>query len=218
MRALVLAVALSIGAMAALPALAQPPATLPWSTGFEPGDPLGTLSGDAAAGGWHVESSSTCPFPFAAHTGSNYLHEGADPLGYEANVSYHYYTLPALDFSGSFSNLTLSLSHWQQLAPLSGGLARDGFNLKLSTDGGTVWTLLDPVLLYPNSEIDALDDVTLNEPGWGQSNPGWAQDTFNLAQVQRGLASARHTHVTFASYQETKIRHFHALLDKHIAA
>jgi phenylpropionate dioxygenase-like ring-hydroxylating dioxygenase large terminal subunit len=40
------------------------------------------------------------------------------------------------------------------------------------------------------------------------------QDTFNLSQVQRGLHAARHTHVTFAEYQETKIRHFHGLLER----
>ena len=40
------------------------------------------------------------------------------------------------------------------------------------------------------------------------------QDTFNLGRVQRGLHAARHTHVTFARYQETKIRHFHALLEQ----
>ncbi len=44
------------------------------------------------------------------------------------------------------------------------------------------------------------------------------QDTFNLPRVQRGLENAQHTHVTFASYQETKLRHFHSLLDKYIAA
>jgi phenylpropionate dioxygenase-like ring-hydroxylating dioxygenase large terminal subunit len=40
------------------------------------------------------------------------------------------------------------------------------------------------------------------------------QDTYNLGQVQRGLHAARHTHVTFARYQETKIRHFHTLLER----
>lgn len=40
------------------------------------------------------------------------------------------------------------------------------------------------------------------------------QDTFNLSKVQRGLHAARHTHVTFARYQETKIRHFHTLLGR----
>jgi phenylpropionate dioxygenase-like ring-hydroxylating dioxygenase large terminal subunit len=40
------------------------------------------------------------------------------------------------------------------------------------------------------------------------------QDTFNLGRVQRGLHAARHSHVTFARYQETKIRHFHTLLGR----
>jgi phenylpropionate dioxygenase-like ring-hydroxylating dioxygenase large terminal subunit len=44
------------------------------------------------------------------------------------------------------------------------------------------------------------------------------QDAFNLPRVQQGLKSAQHSHVTFASYQETKIRHFHSLLDKYITA
>jgi len=43
------------------------------------------------------------------------------------------------------------------------------------------------------------------------------QDTANLGRVQRGLHAARHSQVTFARYQETKIRHFHALLDAWIA-
>ncbi len=40
------------------------------------------------------------------------------------------------------------------------------------------------------------------------------QDTFNLGKVQRGLRAARHSHVTLARYQETKIRHFHGLLER----
>ena len=43
------------------------------------------------------------------------------------------------------------------------------------------------------------------------------QDTFNLGRVQAGLRAARHRQVTFARYQETKIRHFHALLEDWIA-
>jgi phenylpropionate dioxygenase-like ring-hydroxylating dioxygenase large terminal subunit len=44
------------------------------------------------------------------------------------------------------------------------------------------------------------------------------QDTFNLGRVQQGLRAAAHTHVTFGHYQETKLRHFHALLDRVVAA
>jgi hypothetical protein len=42
----------------------------------------------------------------------------------------------------------------------------------------------------------------------------FAQDSHNLPRVQQGLEAAQHSHVTFAHYQETKIRHFHTLLEK----
>jgi phenylpropionate dioxygenase-like ring-hydroxylating dioxygenase large terminal subunit len=44
------------------------------------------------------------------------------------------------------------------------------------------------------------------------------QDTRNLPNVQKGLHSAQHTHVTFGAYQETKLRHFHALLERAVDA
>ena len=44
------------------------------------------------------------------------------------------------------------------------------------------------------------------------------QDTGNLFRVQEGLRAAAHSHVTLAGYQETKPRHFHALLEKYVTA
>jgi phenylpropionate dioxygenase-like ring-hydroxylating dioxygenase large terminal subunit len=44
------------------------------------------------------------------------------------------------------------------------------------------------------------------------------QDTFNIPNIQRGLRAASHEHVTLARYQETKIRHFHTLLEKYVNA
>jgi phenylpropionate dioxygenase-like ring-hydroxylating dioxygenase large terminal subunit len=44
------------------------------------------------------------------------------------------------------------------------------------------------------------------------------QDTTNLGRVQQGLHSAQHTHVTYGLYQETKIRHFHTLLERTLGA
>ncbi|MFM7119277.1 MAG: aromatic ring-hydroxylating dioxygenase subunit alpha, partial [Gammaproteobacteria bacterium] len=41
----------------------------------------------------------------------------------------------------------------------------------------------------------------------------FTQDTFNLPNVQRGLKAAPFEEVVFARYQETKLRHFHALLE-----
>jgi nitrite reductase/ring-hydroxylating ferredoxin subunit len=43
------------------------------------------------------------------------------------------------------------------------------------------------------------------------------QDTFNLPRVQRGLRASVQGHVNFGAYQETKIRHFHMLLEKFIS-
>jgi phenylpropionate dioxygenase-like ring-hydroxylating dioxygenase large terminal subunit len=43
------------------------------------------------------------------------------------------------------------------------------------------------------------------------------QDTFNLSNVQRGLQASPYESVNFARYEETKIRHFHMLLDQHLA-
>jgi hypothetical protein len=40
------------------------------------------------------------------------------------------------------------------------------------------------------------------------------QDEFNLEAVQKGLRTTRKAGVTFAVYQESKIRHFHHLLDQ----
>ena len=44
------------------------------------------------------------------------------------------------------------------------------------------------------------------------------QDSGNLGRVQDGLRAAAHTHITFGQYQETKPRHFHALLDRYVNA
>jgi hypothetical protein len=44
------------------------------------------------------------------------------------------------------------------------------------------------------------------------------QDTTNLPNVQKGLHAAQHTHVTFGAYQETKLRHFHTLLERMVGA
>jgi hypothetical protein len=44
------------------------------------------------------------------------------------------------------------------------------------------------------------------------------QDAGNLGCVQQGLHAAQHRHVTFGLYQETKIRHFHSLLERTLSA
>jgi phenylpropionate dioxygenase-like ring-hydroxylating dioxygenase large terminal subunit len=43
------------------------------------------------------------------------------------------------------------------------------------------------------------------------------QDLFNLIEVQRGLRASRTRQVTFARYQESRIRHFHHTLDDYLS-
>ena len=42
------------------------------------------------------------------------------------------------------------------------------------------------------------------------------QDTFNLPKVQRGLMTMQKPGVTLSLYQETKIRHFHRMLEEQL--
>jgi phenylpropionate dioxygenase-like ring-hydroxylating dioxygenase large terminal subunit len=62
------------------------------------------------------------------------------------------------------------------------------------------------------------DEPWTEAPELGSLANIFAQDTFNLPNVQRGLRAASHEHVTLARYQETKLRHFHTLLEKYVNA
>lgn len=62
------------------------------------------------------------------------------------------------------------------------------------------------------------DEPWTNAPELGPLAKVFAQDTFNLPRVQQGLTSARHSHAVLGRYQETKLRHFHSLLEKHLDA
>jgi nitrite reductase/ring-hydroxylating ferredoxin subunit len=48
---------------------------------------------------------------------------------------------------------------------------------------------------------------------WGLLGPVFDQDYFNLPYIQEGLHAARKPGITLADYQESRIRHFHHLLE-----
>ncbi|MCH2172953.1 aromatic ring-hydroxylating dioxygenase subunit alpha [Myxococcota bacterium] len=62
------------------------------------------------------------------------------------------------------------------------------------------------------------DEPWTEAKGLGSLAKVFEQDTFNLRRAQQGLRSAQHTHVTLANYQETKLRHFHSLLERYVGA
>jgi hypothetical protein len=61
------------------------------------------------------------------------------------------------------------------------------------------------------------DDDWTEAPELGTLARVFNQDSFNLPKVQVGLRSMRKPGVTLANYQETKIRHFHHLLERWVA-
>ncbi len=69
----------------------------------------------------------------------------------------------------------------------------------------------------PMRLLDA-DEPWTNAPELGLLAKVFTQDTFNLPQVQKGLEAAQYYEVVLANYQETKIRHFHGLLNQWLGA
>ncbi len=61
------------------------------------------------------------------------------------------------------------------------------------------------------------DEDWTKAPELGFLTKVFNQDVFNLGQVQAGLRAAQHEEAVYGLYQETKIRHFHTLLEKHIS-
>jgi phenylpropionate dioxygenase-like ring-hydroxylating dioxygenase large terminal subunit len=64
--------------------------------------------------------------------------------------------------------------------------------------------------------LDADSDWT-KAPQLGSLARVFNQDSFNLPNVQLGLNASPLEHVTFAHYEESKIRHWHMLLEEHVA-
>ena len=64
------------------------------------------------------------------------------------------------------SSATLSFWHWYDMESIY-----DGGNIKITTDGGASWQLIQPNGGYPQAEISALDD----EPGFSGQSGGWQE-------------------------------------------
>lgn len=65
-------------------------------------------------------------------------------------------------------------------------------------------------------QLLAEDESWTQAPQLGPLAKIFDQDAFNMGPVQRGLRGAAHEFVTLSRYQETKLRHFHALLERAI--
>jgi phenylpropionate dioxygenase-like ring-hydroxylating dioxygenase large terminal subunit len=60
------------------------------------------------------------------------------------------------------------------------------------------------------------DDDWTDAPELGMLAKVFNQDVYNMPRVQKGLRTMKQPHVIFADYGETKLRHFHKLLEEWI--
>jgi phenylpropionate dioxygenase-like ring-hydroxylating dioxygenase large terminal subunit len=60
------------------------------------------------------------------------------------------------------------------------------------------------------------DDDWTDAPELGMLAKVFNQDVYNMPRVQKGLRTMKQPHVIFADYGETKLRHFHELLEEWI--
>ena len=60
------------------------------------------------------------------------------------------------------------------------------------------------------------DDDWGDAPQLGMLAKVFNQDVYNMPRVQKGLRTMKQPHVIFADYGESKLRHFHALLEEWI--
>lgn len=67
----------------------------------------------------------------------------------------------------------------------------------------------------PLTWLDEDQDWT-EAPELGMLARVFNQDVYNVPKVQAGLEATQRDEVLFASYQETKLRHFHGLLGQWI--
>ena len=60
------------------------------------------------------------------------------------------------------------------------------------------------------------DEDWTSAPELGFLGRVFNQDTYNLGRVQSGLRGSQQDYLNFGNYQESKIRHFHSLLERQL--
>jgi phenylpropionate dioxygenase-like ring-hydroxylating dioxygenase large terminal subunit len=134
------------------------------------------------------------------------LGDGADQLSDAALSDSHYYTLfPNLHPWGAYNQITYRFRPFEDRHDMS---------------------IMECMFLSPYDQTQpkppavpihwlGVDDDWTQAPELGLLARVFNQDTFNLPKVQKGLGSLRKG-ITLANYQETKIRHFHHILDRYL--
>ena len=90
-------------------------------------------------------------------------------------------------------------------------------------------SIMDMILLYafPQDKLRppaasttrlSLEQSWFDAPELGGLSAIFEQDTFNMPRVHKGMKTAKKPGVTWANYQEIRIRHYHQMLDEYLAS
>jgi hypothetical protein len=79
------------------------------------------------------------------------------------------------------ANSVLSFDHWYEAEDGSGTTAYDGGNVKISTDGGSSWSVLYPLGGYPYVISSGYTNPMPGEPAYSGDSEGWTHAVFDLS-------------------------------------
>jgi fibronectin type 3 domain-containing protein len=156
------------------------PGTDEFFTDFEANN--GDFVADPATGGW--EWGAPTAGPGGAYSGVNVW--GTWIGGDYANSANWKLDSPDIDVSG-FANVLLKFWHWYTTESYW-----DGGNVKISTDGGATWTIIEPVDGYPEDAASTANSGIPGEPCFSGSVGGfWHLAQFNLNAYAGGNVMIR---------------------------
>jgi Zn-dependent metalloprotease len=140
---------------------------------FEADD--GGFAPTPTSGGWAWGIPTAFDGPAAAYSGVNVW--GTDLAADYANSASWTLDMPAIDLSG-FSGAVLEYYQWYSIESYY-----DGGNVKISTDGGSTWTIITPDGGYPEDAATTSNSGIPGEPCFSGSTVGnfWHLVQFDLS-------------------------------------
>jgi hypothetical protein len=139
-----------------------------------------SVDGTMPAAMWHLSD-------WNPYNGTGYSWWMGDPeIGGYRNSQYIVLDTPEILVTAANSTLSFKLNYnvEEPGGEPAGYDGWDGCNVRISTDGGNTWTVIDGTPAYTSTSMYSFGHEH-NEgqgiPGWGASSDGWVDASFNLA-------------------------------------
>ena len=130
-------------------------------------------------GGWFPAEDSTWEWGEPRSVGPNRAYSGEKCSAtnlegyYGKNIRWQLTSPPISIENLALTRVVFCVYHWYEAEPLF-----DGGNVRISTDGGTSWNLVEPEDEYPIESISGLD----GEPGFGGHSGRWVHSIFEISE------------------------------------